>query len=137
MFRLLSTCIAATSLVAFSAVAKPPSAADLVRARSMMFGAEHVDQRTGQVDQGLVIFSWLTNATLAASVKGHVILLDTFVHRPETVPARTPSSSKISSVSRPRRPLSGTVTAITPTTPPGSAANSEFRSSPQRRPVRI
>jgi L-ascorbate metabolism protein UlaG (beta-lactamase superfamily) len=56
----------------------------------MMFGAEHVDQRTGQVDQGKVIFSWLTKATLAASVKGHVILLDTFVHRPETVPGRTP-----------------------------------------------
>ena len=92
MARLLSTCVAAAaaSLLAFGAAAKPPATADMVRARNLMFGAENVDQRTAQVDSGKVIFSWLTNATLAASVKGHVILLDTFVHRPEAVPGRTP-----------------------------------------------
>src|SRR5512141_2991321 len=52
---LLSACVAAASLLAFSAVAKPPATEDLVRARSMMFGAEHVDQQTGQVDQGKVM----------------------------------------------------------------------------------
>jgi hypothetical protein len=91
MKRLLSVCAAAaTALLALSAAAKPPATADMVRARNLVFGAEHVNQRTGQVDSGQVIFSWLTNATLAASVKGHVILLDTFVHRAETVPGRTP-----------------------------------------------
>lgn len=90
MSRLLKICVAAASLLAFAAAAKPPATADMVRARTLIFGAEHVDQRTGQVDPSQVIFSWLTNATLAASVKGHVILLDTFVHRPETVPGRTP-----------------------------------------------
>src|SRR4051794_39918424 len=90
MSRLFTSCAAAASLVAFGAVAKPPATEDLVRARTLVFGAENVDQRTGQVDQGKVIFSWLTNATLAASVKGHVILLDTFVHRSEVVPGRTP-----------------------------------------------
>ena len=90
MSRLLSTCVAATAaLLAFTAAAKPPTA-DTVRARNMIFGAENVDQRTGKVEPDKVIFSWLTNATLAASVKGHVILLDTFVHRPEAVPGRTP-----------------------------------------------
>jgi hypothetical protein len=77
-------------LFALGARAKPPAPEDLIRARTLIFGAENVDQRTGQVDHGKVIFSWLTNATLAASVKGHVILLDTFVHRAENVPGRTP-----------------------------------------------
>src|SRR4029079_8799493 len=81
---------AALALLAFSASADPAASSDLVQARNLIFGQEHVDQRTGQVDHGKVIFSWLTNATLAASVKGHVILLDTFVHRPEVVPGRTP-----------------------------------------------
>jgi hypothetical protein len=78
------------ALFALGARAKPPAPEDLIRARTLIFGAENVDQRTGQVDHGKVIFSWLTNATLAASVKGHVILLDTFVHRAENVPGRTP-----------------------------------------------
>ncbi len=90
MSRLFTSCAAAASLVAFGAAAKPPATDDLIRARTLIFGAENVDQRTGQVDPGKVIFSWLTNATLAASVKGHVILLDTFVHRAEVVPGRTP-----------------------------------------------
>src|SRR5262245_37788664 len=91
MFRLLSNaCIAAACLVAFSAAAMPPAPPDIVRSRSLVFGAENVDQRTGEVDRGKVIFSWLTNATLAASVKGHVIMLDTYVHRAEAVPGRTP-----------------------------------------------
>jgi hypothetical protein len=80
----------AVALSALGARAKPPAAEDLIRARTLIFGAENVDQRTGQVDHGKVIFSWLTNATLAASIKGHVILLDTFVHRAENVPGRTP-----------------------------------------------
>jgi len=78
------------ALFALGARAKPPAAEDLIRARTLIFGAENVDQRTGQVDRGKVIFSWLTNATLAASIKGHVILLDTFVHRAENIPGRTP-----------------------------------------------
>src|SRR4051812_30404117 len=82
--------VAAIALLAFGALAKPPATEDLIRARTLIFGAENVDQRTGQVDHDKVIFSWLTNATLAASIKGHVVLLDTFVHRAEIVPGRTP-----------------------------------------------
>ena len=91
MTRWISACVAAAACVlAVTANAKPPANADLVRARTLIFGAENVNQRTGQVDDDKVVFSWLTNATLAASLKGHVILLDTFVHRPEAVPGRTP-----------------------------------------------
>ena len=82
--------IITVALLSFGSLAKPSASKDLVRARSLVFGAENVDQRTGEVDRGKVIFSWLTNATLAASIKGHVVLLDTFVHRAETVPGRTP-----------------------------------------------
>ena len=90
MPRLITSAAAALSLLAFGANAKPPASEDLIRSRSLIFGTENVDQRTGQVDKDKVIFSWLTNATLAASVKGHIILLDTFVHRAEIVPGRTP-----------------------------------------------
>ena len=86
MIRIFTAVSAAAFLLASAASAKPPASADLVRARNLVFGKENVDQRTGQVDRDKVIFSWLTNATLAASVKGHVILLDTYVHRAETKP---------------------------------------------------
>src|SRR3954465_4060906 len=82
--------VTAVALLAFGARAKPPSSEDLVRARTLVFGAENVNQKNGEVDHDKVIFSWLTNATLAASIKGRVVLLDTFVHRAEVVPGRTP-----------------------------------------------
>jgi hypothetical protein len=37
-----------------------------------------------------VIFSWITNASFAVAVKGHVALLDTYVTRLEVTPGRTP-----------------------------------------------
>ncbi len=83
--------LAIVSLLAFRADAHDHGVSpDLVKARNLIFGTENVDQRTGQVDRDKVIFSWITNASFAASVKGHVILLDTFVHRAEMVPGRTP-----------------------------------------------
>jgi hypothetical protein len=91
MSRLFSTCALAALLVASGASAHhQPIPEDLIRARTLFFGAENVDQRTGKVDKDTVIFSWITNASLAVSVKGHVLLLDTFVHRAEVVPGRTP-----------------------------------------------
>src|SRR3954469_16964750 len=89
MSRLSSSCAAAVALAAFAAAAKPDTA-DLIRARNLVFGKENVDQKNGNVANDLVIFSWLTNATYAVSIKGHVVLLDTFVHRAETKPGRTP-----------------------------------------------
>jgi hypothetical protein len=91
MPRLFSTCALATLLVASGAAAHHhPVPEDLIRARTLIFGAENVDQTTGRVDKDKVIFSWITNASLAASVKGHVLLLDTYVHRAEVIPGRTP-----------------------------------------------
>lgn len=71
------------------AAAKANSAA-LVAARQKIFGLENVDPNSGAVRADRVIFSWITNASFAASIKGHVVLLDTFVTRLEVQPGRTP-----------------------------------------------
>jgi hypothetical protein len=62
----------------------------MVAARQKIFGKENVDRRTGHVRNDKVILSWITNASFAASIKGRVILLDTFVTRLEVEPGRTP-----------------------------------------------
>jgi len=62
------------------------SAADadpaLIKARQKFFGIENVDEKGG-VAKDKVIFSWATNTTYVASVLGRVILLDSYVSRPE------------------------------------------------------
>ena len=54
----------------------------LVAARQKFFGIENVDER-GRVDKDKVIFSWATNTTYAVSVQGRIILLDSYINRPE------------------------------------------------------
>jgi hypothetical protein len=71
-------------------IAKTPASAALIAARQKIFGLENVNARNGAVREDRVVFSWLTNATFAAAVKGHVVLLDTFVTRLEVEPGRTP-----------------------------------------------
>jgi len=66
------------------------ASAATIASRQFFFGAENVDAKTGVVDKDKVIFTWLTNATLAASIKGHIVMLDTFIHRAEAAPGRTP-----------------------------------------------
>ncbi|HTS79937.1 MAG TPA: MBL fold metallo-hydrolase [Myxococcaceae bacterium] len=62
----------------------------MIAARQKLFGRENVDSRSGQVRSDKVIFSWITNASFAASVRGRVVLLDTFVTRLEVTAGRTP-----------------------------------------------
>ena len=54
----------------------------LIKARQKFFGIENVDDK-GRVDKDKVIFSWATNTTYVASVLGRVILLDSYINRPE------------------------------------------------------
>src|SRR5882672_11395766 len=54
----------------------------LVAARQKFFGIENVDER-GRVDRDKVIFSWATNTTYAVSVLGRILLLDSYINRPE------------------------------------------------------
>jgi glyoxylase-like metal-dependent hydrolase (beta-lactamase superfamily II) len=62
----------------------------MVAARQKVFGTEAVDAKNGAVRADRVVFSWLTNATFAAAMKGHVVLLDSFITRLEVTPGRTP-----------------------------------------------
>jgi hypothetical protein len=71
------------------AVGKSRDAA-FIAARQKFFGSENVNDKSGKVREDRVVFSWLTNATFAAAMKGHVVLLDSFVTRLETMPGRTP-----------------------------------------------
>ena len=60
---------------------------DTIAARERFFGAENVDERSGEVRADRVIFSWVTNASLAVSIRGRIVLLDTYINRPELPPA--------------------------------------------------
>jgi L-ascorbate metabolism protein UlaG (beta-lactamase superfamily) len=50
----------------------------LVKARQKFFGIENVDSR-GRVNKDKVIFSWSTNTTYVVSVKGRVLMLDSYL----------------------------------------------------------
>jgi hypothetical protein len=78
-----------SSSFACKAAGKSHDAA-LIAARQKIFGLENVNEKTGRVRDDRVVFSWLTNATFAAAMKGHVVLLDSFVTRLEVMPGRTP-----------------------------------------------
>src|SRR5262245_61380564 len=54
----------------------------LIAARQTLFGIENVDSK-GRVRKGKVILSWASNTTYVASVLGRVILLDSYINRPE------------------------------------------------------
>lgn len=92
MCRILLAVIIASTFLAGSwqqAFAKSAPAA-VVAARQRFFGSDNVNSHSGRVDPDKVIFSWLTNATFAAAMRGHVVLLDSFVTRLEVAPGRTP-----------------------------------------------
>jgi len=61
--------------------------ARVVAARQRFFGAENVNPRTATVEKDNVIFSWVTNSTLAVSLRGRIVLLDSYLNRLELPPA--------------------------------------------------
>src|SRR3954454_2333231 len=60
----------------------------VLKARQKFFGIDNVDTNTGAVKKDKVIASWATNTTYVTSILGRVVLLDSFIQRPElpTVP---------------------------------------------------
>jgi len=77
-----STTAPATS--ATTATTTPPSTAaprppETVAARQRLFGAEHVDAN-GAIREPGILVSWFGVSSLAASLAGHVVLLDTYVN---------------------------------------------------------
>lgn len=84
---------AALTLFLTAAVAVPATAASpLVKARQHFFGAANVDPKTGAVRADRVILSWASVATLVASIRGHVVLLDTYLHKREDEPNYVPTT---------------------------------------------
>lgn len=55
----------------------------VLKARQKFFGIDNVDVNTGAVKKDKVIASWATNTTYVTSILGHVILLDSYISRPE------------------------------------------------------
>jgi hypothetical protein len=62
--RVMSLAVLSLSCLLASGVdAAPPASSDLIAARTLFFGAENVDQKSGQVDNQKVVFSWITNTS--------------------------------------------------------------------------
>jgi hypothetical protein len=83
------------ALAALGAVTMTPSAlavsdAEMIAARQKIFGFENVDPKNGEVDKDKVIVSWLGHISAAVSIRGRVIMLDTYIRRLEVTPGRTP-----------------------------------------------
>lgn len=92
MFRLAGVLAAAVAMLAAAvpaqAAALPP---ETVQAREHFFGAENVAP-DGSVRADRVILSWFSVASLAASLDGHVVLLDAYIHKEEDRPNYVPTT---------------------------------------------
>ncbi|HEX8646641.1 MAG TPA: MBL fold metallo-hydrolase [Thermoleophilaceae bacterium] len=69
---------------------QPP--AGTVEARQHFFGAENV-AADGSLPRGRVILSWFSVASFAAAIDGHVVLLDTYIHKGEDRPNYVPTTT--------------------------------------------
>jgi hypothetical protein len=96
MLRRVLTCVGVLCVVGGSAAMaddrweRPRPPQSLIDARIKIFGPENVDRKSGALPRHQVVMSWLTHTTMAVSIRGRVILLDTFIRRLETEPGRTP-----------------------------------------------
>src|SRR3954465_14099863 len=82
-FTSMQSAVLAAALCSGSLAASAKGAdATLVKARQKFFGVENVDAN-GNVEKGKVVFSWATNTTYVVPALGHVILLDSYINRPE------------------------------------------------------
>jgi hypothetical protein len=82
-------------VVALAMLGAAPSALaaadpEMIAARQKFFGFENVDAVTGDVDKNKIVVSWLGHITAAVSIRGRVIMLDTYIPRLEVTPGRTP-----------------------------------------------
>ncbi len=73
------------------AAAELPSTDAMIEARQLFFGAENVDPETGAVPKGEVHLSWLSVATFAVAMDGHVLMFDAYIHKEEDEPNYVPA----------------------------------------------
>lgn len=94
----VATMVAAATLIAAATVAGSPTQVrrvlppETIAARQLFFGAENVDPATGDVPAGEVHLSWVSVATFAAAIDGHVVLLDGYIHKQEDRPNYVPAT---------------------------------------------
>ena len=67
-------------------------ASRLVNARRHIFGVDNVDAR-GNVRRDRVVVSWFSISSLAMAIDGHVVLLDTYIHKGEDHPNYVPTTT--------------------------------------------
>jgi hypothetical protein len=85
---------AAPATAAAAAAPQGETLAAMIAERQRFFGAENVDPRTGALPRDEVHLVWVTVATFAAAIDGHVVLFDAYIHKQEEgkrnyVPATT------------------------------------------------
>lgn len=84
-----------------------PDLRETIAERSRFFGAENVDQRTGALPRGEVHLSWVSVATFAAALDGHVVLFDAYIHKAEEQRAYVPATTEDLIALRPEAILLG------------------------------
>jgi L-ascorbate metabolism protein UlaG (beta-lactamase superfamily) len=80
--RIGAAVLAGALLAAASSAAAHQADVAMIKARQKFFGVENVDEH-GRVKGDRVIFSWASNTTYVVSVLGTVLLLDSYINRPE------------------------------------------------------
>ena len=85
---LCAACLAVTTGSA-RAAALP---AETIKARQHFLGAENV-AADGSLPRGRVILSWFSVASFAAAIDGHMVLLDTYIHKGEDRPNYVPTTT--------------------------------------------
>ena len=71
---------------------EPAAPPELVKARQHFFGAENVNPITGRVNPDKAILSWFGVSSLAAALRGRVVLLDTYITLREDHPSYVPTT---------------------------------------------
>ena len=69
------------------------SASETIAARRHFFGSENV-AADGRVRSDRVILSWFSVASVAMAIDGHVVLLDTYIHKGEDRPNYVPTTTR-------------------------------------------
>jgi hypothetical protein len=90
---LTAMCLAAPATAQSSPAAPAGSElAQTIAERQRFFGAENVDARTGALPRNEVHLVWVSVATFAAALDGHVVLFDAYIHKEEDERAYVPAT---------------------------------------------
>lgn len=92
--RILCALLLAAVLPLAPARAADDDTAAMIAARTHFFGYDNVDQTTGALNRDKVIASWFGVASFALAIRGHVVLLDTYIYLMGDRPGYVPTTLK-------------------------------------------